>query len=173
MNRVELWDLVGYFLRLGTFGFGGPIALAGYMQRDLVDRNWITEDEYSEGLAFAQMMPGPLAAQLAMWIGYIRHGFIGRLTGGIGFCASAIRHRYCRRDAVRSLRWAARCPSAVLLYRSSRDWHRCSLVCTPCIQDRRSRHPDVDHLCSHRANHVYLADRKSPNSSWQLGSSAF
>jgi len=72
-RSVGLWQLVRYFLRLGSFGFGGPIALAGYMQRDLVPRGWITNEEYKEGLAFAQMMPGPLAAQLAMWIGFIRY----------------------------------------------------------------------------------------------------
>jgi chromate transporter len=56
-----------YFLRLGTFGFGGPIALAGYMQKDLVEeRRWISKQDYLEGLALAQLMPGPLAAQLAM-----------------------------------------------------------------------------------------------------------
>ncbi len=65
LQSVGLWQLVAYFLRLGAFGFGGPIALAGYMQRDLVPRKWITEEEYVQGLAFSQMMPGPLAAQLA------------------------------------------------------------------------------------------------------------
>lgn len=84
-RTVGLWELVRYFLRLGSFGFGGPIALAGYMQRDLVPRGWITTDEYKQGLAFAQMMPGPLAAQLAMWIGFIRHGFIGASLVGIVF----------------------------------------------------------------------------------------
>src|SRR5437870_5649734 len=82
---VGLWELVRYFLRLGSFGFGGPIALAGYMQRDLVPRGWITSEEYKEGLAFSQMMPGPLAAQLAMWIGFIRHGVIGASLVGIVF----------------------------------------------------------------------------------------
>src|SRR5215467_11593682 len=82
---VALWELVRYFLRLGSFGFGGPIALAGYMQRDLVPRGWITTEEYKQGLAFAQMMPGPLAAQLAMWIGFIRHGVIGASLVGIVF----------------------------------------------------------------------------------------
>src|SRR5439155_4152817 len=82
---VGLWELVGYFLRLGSFGFGGPIALAGYMQRDLVPRGWITSEEYKQGLAFSQMMPGPLAAQLAMWIGYIRYGFIGASLVGLVF----------------------------------------------------------------------------------------
>ncbi|QWV93288.1 chromate efflux transporter [Geomonas oryzisoli] len=82
---VGLWELVLYFLRLGASGFGGPIALAGYMQRDLIPRGWITEDEYREGLAFSQMMPGPLAAQLAMWIGFIRHGVAGASLVGIVF----------------------------------------------------------------------------------------
>jgi chromate transporter len=70
--------LLRYFLYLGTFGFGGPIALAGYMQRDLVERRrWITEDEYKEGLALAQLAPGPLAAQLAIYLGWARAGVLG------------------------------------------------------------------------------------------------
>jgi chromate transporter len=65
----------GYFLRLGTFGFGGPIALAGYMQRDLVERRgWVTKEEYVKGLALAQLAPGPLAAQLAIYLGWARGG---------------------------------------------------------------------------------------------------
>ena len=63
-------DLLLYFLRLGTFGFGGPIALAGYMQRDLVeDRRWFSRQDYLEGLALSQLSPGPLAAQLAKYLG--------------------------------------------------------------------------------------------------------
>lgn len=59
-------DVVVYFLRLGTLGFGGPIALAGHMQKDLVEeRHWFSNDDYLEGLAFSQLSPGPLAAQLA------------------------------------------------------------------------------------------------------------
>src|SRR5512142_124975 len=84
-KQVGLWELVCYFLGLGALGFGGPIALAGYMQRDLIERRWITQQEYIEGLAFSQMMPGPLAAQLAMWIGFIRHGVIGASLVGIVF----------------------------------------------------------------------------------------
>src|SRR5262245_50116728 len=62
-----------YFLRLGTFGFGGPIALAGYMQRDLVERRgWISKRDYVQGLALAQLAPGPLAAQLAIYLGWVR-----------------------------------------------------------------------------------------------------
>ena len=64
-----------YFLRLGATGFGGPVALVGYMQRDLVEeRRWFTPEEYREGLALAQLAPGPLAAQLAMYLGWVRGG---------------------------------------------------------------------------------------------------
>ncbi|MDP9265448.1 MAG: chromate efflux transporter [Chloroflexota bacterium] len=85
-ERLSLAQLAGYFLRLGTLGFGGPIALAGYMQRDLVERRrWITQDEYLEGLAVAQTMPGPLAAQLAMWLGYVRRGFWGAVAAAVPF----------------------------------------------------------------------------------------
>lgn len=73
-----LRELFFYFLRLGTFGFGGPIALAGYMQRDLVERRrWVTKQDYIEGLALAQLAPGPLAAQLAMYLGWVRAGIFG------------------------------------------------------------------------------------------------
>ena len=84
--EVGILDLARYFLRLGAFGFGGPIALAGYMQRDLVEkRGWFTQDEYLVGLAAAQMLPGPLAAQLAMWLGYVRHGVAGALVAAVAF----------------------------------------------------------------------------------------
>jgi chromate transporter len=73
-----LTGLIRYFLKLGSSGFGGPIALVGYMQRDLVEqRGWFTETEYRQGLALAQTMPGPLAAQLAMWFGYLQAGVLG------------------------------------------------------------------------------------------------
>jgi chromate transporter len=76
--EVSLVRFVGYFLRLGTFGFGGPIALAGHMQQDLVDdRHWISKQDYVEGLALAQLAPGPLAAQLAIYLGYVRNGIVG------------------------------------------------------------------------------------------------
>jgi chromate transporter len=81
-----LAGLVRYFLRLGTSGFGGPIALVGYMQRDLVEqRAWFTEQEYRQGLALAQTMPGPLAAQLAMWFGYLQRGAFGAAAVAIPF----------------------------------------------------------------------------------------
>src|SRR5690348_3873393 len=67
-----LWQLIVYALRLGTVGFGGPVALVGYMYRDLVEsRKWISATDYKEGLTLAQLMPGPLAAQLAMYLGYV------------------------------------------------------------------------------------------------------
>src|SRR5437763_8844214 len=78
--------LLLYFLKLGTFGFGGPIALAGHMQRDLVDqRHWYSEQEYLDGLALAQLSPGPLAAQLAMYLGLVRGGYPGALLVGAIF----------------------------------------------------------------------------------------
>jgi chromate transporter len=74
----SLRELLLYFLRLGTLGFGGPIALAGHMQKDLVDeRRWISRRDYLEGLALAQLMPGPLAAQLAMYLGWVRARVMG------------------------------------------------------------------------------------------------
>ena len=82
----KLRDLLYYFLKLGTFGFGGPIALVGYMQRDLVDRRkWIAKQDYVEGLAFSQLSPGPLAAQLAMYLGWVRAGFLGATLTGLAF----------------------------------------------------------------------------------------
>jgi len=77
-----------YFLRLGTFGFGGPIALAGYMQRDLVERRrWISKQDYLEGLALAQLAPGPLAAQLAIYLGWVRARVLGATLVSLAFIA--------------------------------------------------------------------------------------
>ncbi len=82
----SLWQLVRYMLRLGALGFGGPVALAGYMHRDLVDeRHWISEADYKEGLALAQLMPGPLAAQLAMYLGYVHFRIVGATLVGFAF----------------------------------------------------------------------------------------
>ncbi|HEU0030036.1 MAG TPA: chromate transporter [Kofleriaceae bacterium] len=85
-TSVPLRRLVGYFLRLGTFGFGGPIALAGYMQRDLVERRqWIRKEDYVQGLALAQLAPGPLAAQLAIYIGWVRARVVGATLVAFAF----------------------------------------------------------------------------------------
>jgi chromate transporter len=85
-SERTLRGLVRYFGKLGSLGFGGPIALAGYMHRDLVEeRQWYTEDEYQQGLAVSQTMPGPLAAQLAMWLGYLERGWYGALAVAVPF----------------------------------------------------------------------------------------
>jgi chromate transporter len=82
----SLWQLVMYALKLGTLGFGGPVALVGYMHRDLVEaRRWISEADYKEGLTLAQLMPGPLAAQLAMYLGYVHYRNLGATLVGIAF----------------------------------------------------------------------------------------
>src|SRR5216683_6727168 len=83
---VSFAKFCGYFLWLGTTGFGGPIALAGYMQRDLVERRrWVSREDYLEGLALAQLAPGPLAAQLAIYLGYLRGGTLGASLVGLAF----------------------------------------------------------------------------------------
>ena len=86
VTTVPIWRLYAYFFRLGTVGFGGPIALAGFMQRDLVDtRRWISRQDYLDGLALAQLAPGPLAAQLAMYLGYVRGGVVGATIVSVCF----------------------------------------------------------------------------------------
>jgi chromate transporter len=88
VTPCTLAELLLYFLRLGTFGFGGPIALVGYMQRDLVEqRRWISHKDYVEGLALAQLAPGPLAAQLAIYLGWVRGGTVGATLVAIAFVA--------------------------------------------------------------------------------------
>lgn len=82
----RLGELVRYVLKLGAIGFGGPVALVGYMHRDLVEqRKWISEAEYKEGLTLAQLMPGPLAAQLAIYLGYVHYGVLGATLVGVAF----------------------------------------------------------------------------------------
>src|SRR3954452_11570229 len=81
-----LRGLVRYFLKLGGSGFGGPIALVGYMQRDLVeDPRWYREEEFAQALAVGQTMPGPLAAQAAMWFGYLEAGTLGAAAVALPF----------------------------------------------------------------------------------------
>lgn len=81
-----LRQLAVYFLKLGTIGFGGPPALVSYMHRDLVEeRKWITEEDYKEGMALSQLAPGPLAAQLSIYIGYVHYKIIGATIVGLAF----------------------------------------------------------------------------------------
>jgi chromate transporter len=82
----SLWQLVRYMLGLGTWGFGGPVALVGYMHRDLVEkRAWISNADYKEGMTLAQLMPGPLAAQLAIYIGFVHYRVRGATLAGVAF----------------------------------------------------------------------------------------
>jgi chromate transporter len=85
-HSYTLKQLILYFLKLGTIGFGGPVALVGYMHRDLVEkRKWIEEEDYKEGLALAQLAPGPLAAQLSIYLGYVHYRILGATLAGIAF----------------------------------------------------------------------------------------
>ncbi len=84
--RYTLWQMVAYMLGLGSWGFGGPVALVGFMYRDLVERRqWISEADYKEGMALAQLMPGPLAAQLAIYLGYVHYRVLGATLAGLAF----------------------------------------------------------------------------------------
>jgi chromate transporter len=84
--RVPIRELARYFLRLGLIGFGGPVALVGQMERELVgERKWLTKEEMREGIAVCQSLPGPLAIQVGIWISYIRGGFWGAWAGGWAF----------------------------------------------------------------------------------------
>jgi len=86
MATATLGDFARYFLRLGTFGFGGPIALTGYMQRDLVERRgWVDAEDYLQGLALAQLAPGPLAAQLAIYLGWLKGRVWGATVVAVAF----------------------------------------------------------------------------------------
>jgi chromate transporter len=82
----SLRQLSFYFLKLGSTGFGGPVALVGYMRKDLVEnRKWISEEDYKQGLALAQLAPGPLAAQLGIYLGFVHYGIIGATLAGLAF----------------------------------------------------------------------------------------
>ena len=107
-QKAPLGNFLLYFLRLGTIGFGGPIALASRMQSELVEeRGWIKREDYLEGLSFAQLAPGPLAAQLAMYLGYVRAVVLGATAVGTAFIAPsflmvvAISALYVRYDGLK------------------------------------------------------------------------
>jgi chromate transporter len=87
-RQVGFGQLLRYFLGLGSLGFGGPIATVGYMQRDLVEqRHWMSKEDLVDGIALGQTMPGPLAAQVAMWVGYLQRGALGALGTAAAFVA--------------------------------------------------------------------------------------
>src|SRR5947208_11150549 len=82
-HRVPIRDLVRYYLRLGLLGFGGPVALVGQMEREMVGgKGWVTKEEMREGIAVCQSLPGPLAIQVGIWLSYLRGGFWGAWAGG-------------------------------------------------------------------------------------------
>lgn len=82
----SLGRLTRYFLRLGAIGFGGPVALIGYMHDDLVEkRKWIPEENYKQGLALAQLAPNPLAAQLAIYLGFVHYRMLVATIAGVAF----------------------------------------------------------------------------------------
>jgi len=84
--KVRIRDLVWYYLRLGSLGFGGPVALVGQMEKELVqERKWLTKEEMREGIAVCQSLPGPLAIQVGIFISYLRGGFWGAWAGGWAF----------------------------------------------------------------------------------------
>ena len=84
--RVRIRDLVRYYLRLGALGFGGPVALCGQMEKELVtERQWLTKDEFRDGIAVCQSLPGPLAIQVGIYVSYLRGGFWGAWAGGWAF----------------------------------------------------------------------------------------
>jgi chromate transporter len=86
IERGRIGDLVRYFLRLGCLGFGGPVALVGQMERELVDgKKWLTKDQMREAIAICQSLPGPLAIQVGIYISYLRGGFWGAWAGGWAF----------------------------------------------------------------------------------------
>ncbi|MFJ9371165.1 chromate efflux transporter [Nocardia sp. NPDC101769] len=113
MDRVGFGRVLAYFLKLGTVGFGGPIAVVGYMQRDLVEkRGWMDRKDFLDGVALGQAMPSPLAAQVAMWVGFLRRGALGAAAVAGAFVApsfamvvavGAIYSRYSGLPVVQSL----------------------------------------------------------------------
>ena len=85
-RRPPLSELLRFFASLGTLGFGGPIALVGYMEREFVERRrWVTKEELKDGIAFSQLAPGPLAAQVAIYLGWLCGGVRGATVSGIAF----------------------------------------------------------------------------------------
>src|SRR5690349_5858457 len=85
-NQGSIPEIVSYFLRLGTLGFGGPVALCGLMEKDLVqDRGWVSRSEMRDAIAVSQSLPGPLAIQVGIFASYIRGGFWGAWAGGWAF----------------------------------------------------------------------------------------
>src|SRR5437660_10222769 len=85
-TRTPIIDLVWYYLRLGAIGFGGPVALVGQMEKELVrERGWLSGAEMRDAIAVCQSLPGPLAIQVGIFVSYLRGGFWGAWAGGLSF----------------------------------------------------------------------------------------
>src|SRR5437660_5568654 len=109
-QRVPIRELVRYYLRLGLLGFGGPVALVGQMEREMVgEKKWLTKEEMREGIAVCQSLPGPLAIQVGIWISYIRGGFWGGMGRRLGIHPAEFHHRHRAWRTLRSVRRAAGC----------------------------------------------------------------
>ena len=86
VHRIKISEIAKYFLRLGVLGFGGPAALCGQMERELVqEKHWLTKSEMREAIAVSQSLPGPLAIQVGIFASFMRGGFWGAWAGGWAF----------------------------------------------------------------------------------------
>lgn len=122
----SLLELSKYFLKLGTWGFGGPVALVGYMHRDLVEnKGWLTGEEYKEGLALAQLAPGLLAAQLGIYIGFVHYGLIGATLTGLAFVIPSFIHGCSAWYGLLALWGPGLDAGSVLWCWCSCDWYYC------------------------------------------------
>lgn len=107
MAQLGLSQVVAYFLRLSAVGFGGPITLVEHMQKDLVeDRHWFSQQDYLQGFAFFQLSPGPLAAQLGIYLGWLHSGIVGAFAGRYGLYSSVVPDGHRSGGALRPLRRA-------------------------------------------------------------------
>lgn len=137
MTRPTLWELVRYFLMLGATGFGGPVALANYMRRDLVEkRGWLDEATYDRGLAIATACPGPMAYQLGVYCGYVTHGVPGALAIAVAFAlppfaivvvVAALYQRFAGAGVVRGLFYGIGPVVVALILRASLNLGRKTL----------------------------------------------
>ena len=149
---VSLGALVRYFAWLGTVGFGGPVILVERMRRDLQEeRGWYTHAEFKEGLALAQLAPGPLAAQLAIYLGWVRRGVVGATAASIAFIGPsfvmvlALSAAYVRFGGLQGMR------GRVLRNRRCRHRaDRAQCVATH-LEDRRTRPSTLVSRCAHRS----------------------
>jgi chromate transporter len=148
------WQLVRYMLGLGTWGFGGPVALVGYMYRDLVERRrWIAESDYKEGMALAQLMPGPLAAQLAIYLGYVHYRVIGATLAGVAFVLALVRDGRDPRRCLRRVRRHRVDAGGVLRRRRGGDRHHRHERVEADDEEHRQGRAALGHLRRERARH--------------------